>query len=257
MSGYITGLAAAGALTGDELLEVSQLSTTVTISAATISAQASDNSFNDSGSGFVATGFAVGDRVKVAGFTGDVANNLLVGVITALTAGKMTIGGTDGDVIVDDAAGETVTISKWESRRLGVAGLGGATEATASEIWTGTETGKYISPNKLFDSAAFQTLVDGATITPDFNAGLNFTVTLGGNRTLANPTNAKDGQSGVIEVVQDATGSRTLAYGANWCFPGGSAAGGVLSTAANSIDVIAYVVRGSLIYATLNKAFAA
>jgi hypothetical protein len=29
----------------------------------------------------------------------------------------MTIGGADGDVIVDDAAGETVTISKWITRR--------------------------------------------------------------------------------------------------------------------------------------------
>src|SRR3546814_8854355 len=30
----------------------------------------------------------------------------------------MTIGGTDGDVIVNDAAGESVTITKWTSRRV-------------------------------------------------------------------------------------------------------------------------------------------
>lgn len=113
----ISALLASSALTGVELLEVSQLSTTVTISAATISALASDNSFNDSGSGFVTAGFATGDRVKVTGFTGNTANNIFVGEITALTAGKMTIGGADGDVIVDDAAGETVTISKWITRR--------------------------------------------------------------------------------------------------------------------------------------------
>ena len=46
----ITDLSAASTLIGDELLEVSQLSTTVTITATTISAQASDNSYNDSGS---------------------------------------------------------------------------------------------------------------------------------------------------------------------------------------------------------------
>lgn len=114
----ITDLAAAAALTGDELVEVSQLSTSVTITAATISAQASDNSFNDSGAGFLAAGFAVNDRVNVSGFTGNTANNIFVGVITALTASKMTIGGTDGDVIVDDAAGESVTITKWVSRRM-------------------------------------------------------------------------------------------------------------------------------------------
>jgi hypothetical protein len=113
----ITSMLAATSLTGDELLEVSQVSTTIKITATTLSALASDNSYNDSANGFVAAGFAVGDRVNVAGFTGNVANNILVGVVTALTTGKMTIGGADGNVIVDDAAGESVTISKWTTRR--------------------------------------------------------------------------------------------------------------------------------------------
>lgn len=113
----ITGMPAAATLSGDELVELSQLSGTVTISAATISAAAADNSFNDSGSGFVTAGFDVGDRVNVTGFTGNVVNNIFVGAVTALTAGKMTIGGTDGDVIVDDAAGETVVITKWATVR--------------------------------------------------------------------------------------------------------------------------------------------
>jgi hypothetical protein len=87
--------------------------TPATITAATISAAAADNSFNDSGSGFVSAGFAVGMGVTVSGFTGDTANNL-TGIITTLTAAKMTIAGTDGDVIVDDAAGESVTITSTE-----------------------------------------------------------------------------------------------------------------------------------------------
>lgn len=125
---YISGMTAAAALDGEELVEVSQVSSTVTITATTISAQASDNSYNDSANGFVTAGFANGDRVRVQGFTGNVANNILVGIITALTAGKMTIGGTDGDVIVNDTAGESVTISKWESHRSttqDIADLGG------------------------------------------------------------------------------------------------------------------------------------
>ena len=84
-------------------------------------------------------------------------------------------------------------------------------------------------------------LTDGATITPDFSASNNFSVTLGGNRTLANPTNIVAGQSGVIFVSQDGTGSRTLSYGSYWDFPGGTAP--TLTTAASSIDLIAYVVR--------------
>lgn len=87
------------------------------------------------------------------------------------------------------------------------------------------------------------TLTDGATITPDFALSCNFTVTLGGNRTLANPTGAVAGQSGSIFVVQDATGGRTLAFGSNWDFAAGVAP--TLSTGANAVDRIDYIVRTS------------
>lgn len=130
-------------------------------------------------------------------------------------------------------------------------------QATASQVWTGTSQTTAITPYALFQAADAVALSDGATITPNFNTGLNFTVTLGGNRTLANPTNAKDGQSGLIIVSQDGTGSRTLSYGANYRFPGGAAASGVLSTTASAKDIIAYHVEGGLIYCSLQKAFAA
>lgn len=133
----IASLAAATAILGDELLELSQVSSTVRITATTISAQASDNSFNDSASGFIAAGFQVGMRVQVLGFSGSLLNNIDVALITALTASKITIGGTDGDVIVDDAAGETVTISAWTSKRSSVdlikAGGAGNAGATANQ----------------------------------------------------------------------------------------------------------------------------
>lgn len=90
-------------------------------------------------------------------------------------------------------------------------------------------------------AATITTLTDGATITPDFSASNNFTVTLGGNRTLVNPTNLVAGQSGSIFIVQDGTGSRTLAFGSYWDFAGGTAP--TLSTAASAVDRIDYVVR--------------
>jgi hypothetical protein len=163
MTGYITALPAASTLLGGELIEVAQRSTTVTITATTISAAASDNSFNDSADGFVAAGFAVSDRVVVTGFTGDVANNLLVGTVTALTAGKMTIGGNDGDVIVDDAAGESVTITKWVSVRATMSDLfvlangGGAplvTETGTTYDLDAADVGSYIR----FTNTAAKTL---------------------------------------------------------------------------------------------------
>jgi hypothetical protein len=88
---------------------------------------------------------------------------------------------------------------------------------------------------------AITALTDGATITPDFAASNNFSVTLGGNRTLANPTNLTAGQSGSIFITQDGTGSRTLAYGTYWDFIGGTAP--TLSTTAGAIDRLDYLVR--------------
>lgn len=88
---------------------------------------------------------------------------------------------------------------------------------------------------------AYVTLTDGATITIDMSLGNNFQVTLAGNRTLGAPTNVVAGQSGVIRVIQDGTGSRTLAYNSIFKFPGGSAP--TLTTAANSVDLLAYAVE--------------
>mgnify|MGYP003131064865 FL=1 len=87
------------------------------------------------------------------------------------------------------------------------------------------------------------TLTDGATVTPDFSLGNNFTLTLGGNRTLANPTNLTAGQSGIILVLQDGTGSRTLSFGSYWKFPGGSAP--TLTTSGSAVDLLAYFVESS------------
>jgi hypothetical protein len=90
---------------------------------------------------------------------------------------------------------------------------------------------------------AITALTDGATITPDFALANNFSVTLGGNRTLANPSNLTAGQHGVIVITQDGTGSRTLAYGSNFKFPAGSAP--TLTTTANAVDVLAYFVESA------------
>lgn len=98
----------------DDLLEAlfgGTWAASATITDTTISAEAADNSFNDSGNGFLAAGFVAGMYVDVTGFTGDAANNIARGVITSVTAGKMIIGGAEGDLIVDDAAGESVTIA--------------------------------------------------------------------------------------------------------------------------------------------------
>lgn len=84
-------------------------------------------------------------------------------------------------------------------------------------------------------------LTDGATITANFAVANNFSVTLGGNRTLANPSNLTAGQSGAIFISQDGTGSRTLSYGSYWDFSGGNPP--TLTTTASAVDLLVYTVR--------------
>ena len=86
-------------------------------------------------------------------------------------------------------------------------------------------------------------LTDGTSIAVDFNAGQNFAVQLAGNRTLESPTNCVAGQTGSIFVIQDGTGGRTLSYGTNWKFAGGTAP--TLSTAISAVDRIDYIAYTS------------
>lgn len=116
MTTPISKLTASSAPAYTDQVILSQLSTSVTISGTTISATNAGNTYDDSGNGFVSAGFAADDYVNVTGFS-NAANNIYSAQITAIAAGTMTIGGTDGDVIVDEAAGNTITITKWESYR--------------------------------------------------------------------------------------------------------------------------------------------
>ena len=87
------------------------------------------------------------------------------------------------------------------------------------------------------------TLTSATSITPDFAANQNFTVTLAHNAALENPSNVVAGQTGSIFVVQDGTGSRTMSYGTSWEFPAGTAP--TLTTTAAALDRIDYVVRSA------------
>jgi hypothetical protein len=111
--------------------------------------------------------------------------------------------------------------------------------ASAANMHEGT-LNRLVTTDAIYSGSAPVTLTDAGTVTPDFTAGRNFTLTLGGNRTLANPTNQAAGQAGIIIVRQDATGSRNLAFGSAYKLSDGLL---VLSTAPNAIDVINYYVE--------------
>jgi len=77
----------------------------------------------------------------------------------------------------------------------------------------------------------------------DLNRNANFELTLSGNITLANPAELTAGTTGSIFVVQDGTGSRTVAYGSFWDFAAGTAP--TMTTTASAVDRIDYIVRSS------------
>ncbi len=85
-------------------------------------------------------------------------------------------------------------------------------------------------------------LVDAPNIEWDLDKDSVGEVTLGGNRTLNNPTNMKDGNTYILTVKQDATGGRTLTYGSDYRWEDGIAP--VLSTGTNAIDKLVFITDG-------------
>lgn len=79
-------------------------------------------------------------------------------------------------------------------------------------------------------------LTYGATTTMDCSTSNAFRVTLTGNITTFSVTNPSDGQSIVVRFIQDATGSRTIAWPASFRWAGGIAP--ALSTLANYHDLL-------------------
>jgi hypothetical protein len=217
---------------------------TLTGAAATFSGAVSASSFTST------QNFGSSTAVVVLGATG--AGQVLLrpnGV--GSTTGQMVIA-TTGNATVNGTL--TATSGTFSSGVAITGTLSGTAVATAAQYRANTAS-LVLETDQVWSAAAEVTLTDAATIAVDMSTFINAVVTLGGNRALGNPTNEKVGQSGVIRIVQDATGSRTLTYGTDWEFAGGVAP--VLSTAANAQDLLFYyVIATDRIFGNLIKATA-
>lgn len=114
-----------------------------------------------------------------------------------------------------------------------------AVEETASA--TPTITGRILSGML---APAIVTLVDAPSITVNAALGNDFRVTLGGYRTLANPTGSVDGQRITFTITQGVGAPHKIAWSNQYKF--GAAGAPVLSTTAGSADVIGFVYNHSL-----------
>jgi hypothetical protein len=173
-------------------------------------------------------------------------NNRITGLATP-TVSTDAVTKAYADALVSGGTGSftTLTVTGTTTLATALTGLlkgtsGVVSVATAGTDYAGISTAQSFTAGQRGSVSA---LTDGATITPNFNTANNFSLTIGGNRTLANPTNLTAGQSGVIVITQDATGGRTLAFGSYWDFSGGTAP--TLTTAASAVDVLVYYVNST------------
>lgn len=215
------------------------------------------------------TAFVIGEAGDLP--AGSVSNAELANMATQTFKGRNTAGtGDPEDLSVatvstmlslgDLATQNTVNNDDWSGTDLAIANGGtgastdsaartnlGVDEASDSEVYIGDDDSKVITAKRNIDSSALQTLSDAANIAVDMDTGSNFTVTLGGNRVVSNPSNNQGGKSGLFIVQQDGTGGRTLTWSSNWKVAGGG--NPTLSTGANEIDIFSYFVQdASTIY---------
>jgi hypothetical protein len=87
-------------------------------------------------------------------------------------------------------------------------------------------------------------LSDAGTISVNAANGNTFRVTLGGNRTMGTPSNPADGQMILFEIMQDLTGSRTLAWSGAYLFTT-SLPAPTLTTTASYVDVVGFKFNSS------------
>lgn len=160
-----------------------------------------------------ATSFLIGNStVSWSGNSSQVqaANSTIA---ATLTPGGLAVGAN----VTIGFANVTVGATIVNNAGISAAAFIGAGIATAAQYWANT-AGKVITSDVLNQSGVYTTLTDAASIVWDMSTGINFAVTLGGNRTLANPSAVVVGRSGILKVIQDGTGTRTLSYGGNYVF---------------------------------------
>lgn len=149
---------------------------------------------------------------------------------TTSTQGALQLDGTSTDIA---ALGTQAAGAKGKA-----ADAGHVHPTTGVALLAGATFTGYLAP-------AVSTLTFGTTIALNAALGNVFAITLTASTgTLSNPTNPVDGQAIRVRVIQDATGSRTLAFGTAYDF--GTAGAPTLTTTASKVDILGFEYVASL-----------
>lgn len=175
----------------------------------------------------------------------------------AVSAGQISGLGPLATFTGSGAAGQVLG---WDGSGFTLTTIAQTPSALAVDIWQGTG-GKNVQPDALEVAQAPQTKAYASAITLDGDQGITQDITLTGNAVLANPVNMPNGRSGVLWIVQDGTGGRTLSRatsGSTIRILGGTGTGNhtiPINTAANSVTAIGYAVRGGIMYLSATSGF--
>jgi hypothetical protein len=202
------------------------------------------------------------DEVNVAGLHGELADDQPA-LAHDIAGARHTSTATPAQLLQADANGLPVDATNTDAD---VAAAVGASHARQHAITDTDDHTSTATPGKMLKAAVTtglpteasntdtevanlvkmfkpQTLTDGANIAWDLALGGAAVVTLGGNRTLNNPTNMVAGSIYTLRVIQDGTGTRLLAYGNAYKGPAGVA--GCLTAAINQEDIITWYCDGT------------
>ena len=194
--------------------------------------------------------YAVGDILFASTST---ALSKLAGVATgnALISGGVGTAPSYGKIGLTTHVSGTLPVANGGTGVTTSTGTGNAVLSNAPTFTSATFTGgAQTTPSAVTFSATAMTV--------DCSLSNVFTTTFTANVTTA-PTisNPRDGQTINWFITQDATGGRTMTWPTSFKWPGGGTAG-VLSTAANDVDLVVATYRSAtgFWYATLIKDFA-
>jgi hypothetical protein len=152
---------------------------------------------------------------------------------------------TDGGILLGSGTGAVTAMAVLTDSQM-IVGDGSTDPVAESGATLRTSIGVGTTDTVQFKTVLATTDTDTSNtgdVTLDFAANQNFILTFTGNVVLVNPSTEAVGQAGVIVIIQDGTGSRTLGLGTDYETPGGAALG--ISTAASAVDVIPYFVKAS------------
>ena len=191
-------------------------------------------------------GLVTGTAVDTFTFDG---NAKVEGTMRASSTGAIKVeGNTDDGILILDASASGVDVGSAivfeEGTDDGAMALSGVTRLSNLESVERGVTAK----TEISDGGSSKIL--------DFNTNQNFIINMNASLTLGQPVTGQVGQTGFIVFKQDATGSRTLTLNSAFKNPGGTAP--TLTTTANGIDVVGYIISSpnEILLSTAQLAFA-